>query len=341
MPERTRLAGPIESKLKGKIMNHQLLKGKWSRFPFIPLLLLLFLQYACVSHDQPITLKLAMLPIMDTLPAHVAQEKGYFADENIIVEFLPVGSAPDRDQLIKSGQADGMVNELLSTMFYNSESPEVITVRYARKATPEFPHFYILAAPGSGITSVEEVIGQEIGVSEATIIEYSTDRLLQQAGLSEDAYQTIAVPRIPDRLALLGSGELALANMPDPAAALAIQNGATVVIDDSQYPQYGHSVYTFRKELVDQNPAAVRGFLKAIERAVNDINNDKGQWSNLLSEKNLVPPPLLGNYTVPDFPTAGVPSEEQWDDMVQWAQDKGYLSVDLDYTPSVNSSYLP
>ncbi len=324
-------------------MNLKLRKNKWPGLHFMitPLLLLLFLMSACASQDQPATLKLAMLPIMDTLPAHVALEKGYFADENLVVEFLPVGSAPDRDQLIKSGQADGMVNELLSTMFYNSDSPEVITVRYARIATPEFPHFYILAAPGSGITSVEDVIGQEIGISEGTIIEYSTDRLLQEAGLNEDDYQTIAVPRIPDRLALLGSGELALANMPDPAAALAIQNGATVVIDDSKYPQYGHSVYTFRKELVDENPAVIRGFLKAIERAVNDINNDKDQWNDLLSEKNLVPPPLIGSYTVPDFPTAGVPTEEQWDDMLQWAQEKGYLSGDVDYASSVNSSYLP
>jgi NitT/TauT family transport system substrate-binding protein len=311
------------------------------RYFMILLLALLILLSACDGKEEPTTLKLALLPIMDTLPAHVAQEQGYFADENLVVQFLPVGSAPDRDQLIKSGQADGMVNELLSTMFFNSDSPEVITVRYARKATPEFPHFYVLAAAGNDINNPEGVKGQEIGISEGTIIEYSTDRLLQEAGLSEGDYQTIAVPRIPDRLALLGSGELAAANMPDPAAALAIQNGATVIVDDSSYPQYGHSVYTFRKELIDENPEAIRSFLKAIERAVEDINSDKSQWRDLLSEKNLVPPPLLGSYTVPDFPEAGLPTVEQWDDMLQWAKDKGYLSTDLDYSASVNNSFLP
>ena len=323
------------------MISKQLYRNRTGFHPMILVLVLILLLTACGGKDEPVTLKLAMLPIMDTLPAHVAQEQGYFADENLVVEFLPVGSAPDRDQLIKSGQADGMVNELLSTMFYNSDSPEVITVRYARKATPEFPHFYILAASDSGINTVEDVVGREIGISEGTIIEYSTDRLLQEAGLSAGDYKTIAVPRIPDRLALLGSGELAAANMPDPAAALAIQSGATVVIDDSSYPQYGHSVYTFRKELIDENPAAVRGFLNAIERAVNDINNDKNKWSDLLSEKSLVPPPLIGSYSVPDFPTAGLPTEDQWNDMLKWAQEKGYLSDDLEYADSVNDSYLP
>src|SRR5210317_1914244 len=149
-------------------------KGYYSLLVFLALLLL----SACGGQDEPQKLKLAMLPIMDTLPAHVAQEQGYFSDENLVVEFLPVGSAPDRDQLIKSGQADGMVNELLSTMLYNRESPEVVTVRYARKATPEYPHFFILAAANSNITSPDELRGTEIGISEGTIIEYSTDRLL-------------------------------------------------------------------------------------------------------------------------------------------------------------------
>jgi NitT/TauT family transport system substrate-binding protein len=296
---------------------------------------------ACSSNDAPTTLRLAMLPIMDTLPAHVAETQGYFAEENLEVEFIPVGSAPDRDQLVKSGQADGMVNELLSTMYYNSDSPEVTTIRYARRATPDYPHFFVLAAANSNINNPEDLANVEIGISEGTIIEYSTDRLLQAAGLQPESYGSIAVPRIPDRLALLGSGELQAANMPDPAAALAIQNGAKVVIDDGSFPEYGHSVYTFRKEIIDSNPDAIRGFLRAIEKAVNDVNNNKGEWSDLLSEKGLVPPPLLEQYEVPDFPTAGVPSQDQWDDMMQWALEKGYLSQPLDYAGSVDESYLP
>jgi NitT/TauT family transport system substrate-binding protein len=81
--------------------------------------------------------------------------------------------------------------------------------------------------------------------------------------------------------------------------------------------------------------------LKAIERAVADINRNKNKWRDLLSENNLVPPPLLGSYTVPDFPEASVPSEEQWNDMLQWAIDKGYITTTSDYTTSVNDSFLP
>ena len=63
--------------------------------------------------EAPVTLKIVALPILDALPIFVAQDQGLFAKNNVTVEFIPAGSAPERDQLIASGQADGMVNEVL------------------------------------------------------------------------------------------------------------------------------------------------------------------------------------------------------------------------------------
>ncbi|MEK7809805.1 MAG: ABC transporter substrate-binding protein, partial [Chloroflexota bacterium] len=38
----------------------------------------------------PVSIKIAMLPILDALPFYVAQEKGYFNDQKLKVEFVPV-----------------------------------------------------------------------------------------------------------------------------------------------------------------------------------------------------------------------------------------------------------
>jgi NitT/TauT family transport system substrate-binding protein len=272
---------------------------------------------------------------------YVAQQEGYFEEENLTVEFINAPSASQRDQIIQSGEADGMINELLSTLFYNRDGQEIVVLRNARVATPEFPQFRILAAANSGITTPEQLKGKEIGISEATIIEYSTDRLLEAEGFTAPDINTIAVPGIPDRMALLNSGELPAANLPDPLSSLAIQSGAVVIVDDSQHPQYGHSAISFDRNFVDEHPEAVRGFLRAIEKAVAEINKDKDQFSNLLSEQSLVPEPLLESYTVPDFPAASVPPESQWNDILQWAQAKGYIEGNLKYGDSVDASYLP
>ncbi|MCF6278355.1 MAG: ABC transporter substrate-binding protein [Anaerolineales bacterium] len=290
---------------------------------------------------EPVTLKIAVLPIMDALPMFVAESEGLFEANGVNVEFIPVASAPERAQIMQAGQADGTVNEILSVMFFNKESVQMQAVRFAHKATPEHAHFYILAAGSSGITDVAGLKGVDIGVSQGTIIEYLTYRLLEAEGFSADEISTLAVPRIPDRLALLGSGEMQAGVLPDPLGPLAEQSGAVTVLDDRNAPNYGASVISFRSAVIEENPEAIQAFLVAIEEAVTRINANPSQYTGLLAEKKLVPPPLMESYQIPIFPTAGVPSEADWNDALDWAQSQGLLDVDVAYSDSINADLLP
>ncbi len=305
-------------------------------------LLLLILLSACQLYrpPQPITVRVGVLPILDVLPIYVAEAQGYFPKE-IKLEIIPVASAAERDQLMAAGQLDVIVNDLLSVALYNKEKPTVLVVRTARAATPSFPQFYILASPKSEIKTVEDLKGVAIGISEATIIQYVTERLLQAEGLKPEEIKEVPVPRIPDRMAALASGDLKAATLPDPMALLAMQQGARLILDDSRHPFYSLSVYSFRKDFAQKHPEAVRAFLQAIEKAVKDINSDKTRWAGLLVEKKLVPPALTGSYTIPDFPTASVPKKEQWDDVIDWAIGKGLIQVRLAYEDSVKAEFLP
>ena len=204
-----------------------------------------------------------------------------------------------------------------------------------------YGHFFILASGQSGINTPEGLKNVEIGVSQGTVIEYVTERLLQAEGLSANEILTLPVPKIPDRMALLASGELKAGTLPDPLGALAVQSGAVIVMDNSAHPEYGFSIYSFRKDVIDAQPNAIKGFLAAIEEAVKLINADPTRYTNILSEAKIVPAPLLEAYKVPPFPAAGVPTEAEWNDALNWAKGKGMLNVDVSYVDSVNSSLLP
>lgn len=309
------------------------------------LLVLPFALAGCGGGPAPaqmqVRIRIGVLPILDALPMYVAEAQGYFAENGLEVVFVPVASAAERDQLMQAGQIDAMINDLISTLLYNQDQVSILAVRFARTATTDFPQYRILAAAGSGITSVQDLAGVEIGISEGTVIEYTTYRLLEAEGLTLEDIRTVAVPRIPDRLSLLASGELQAANLPDPLSSLAIQGGATVVVDDSAHPQYGNSLISFRKDFVAGQAQAVRSFLAAIEAAVADINADKAAWEDLLVEKELIPAPLVGSYTLPDFPTASVPSQAQFEDVLEWALDRGLVESPLEYGQSVDASFLP
>jgi NitT/TauT family transport system substrate-binding protein len=303
---------------------------------------LVFLLSACAAQPKTVgTLKMAVLPIIDTLPMYVAQQEGLFAKQGVSVEFIPVASAPERDQLLAVGGADGTINETLAVMLFNKESVQMQVVRYALRPTEGNGHFFIVASGQSAISSVEGLKGIEIGVSQGTVIEYVTERLLQADGFSSDEIKTIAVPKIPDRMALLASGKLKAGVMPDPLASLVVSQGGVIVADDSSHPEYGFSVISFRKSVIDTNFEAIQGFLAALEEATALVNADPAKYKNVLSEQKLVPPPLIESYKAPVFPTAGVPTEAEWIDALNWLKEKGILMTDVSYGDSVNPSLLP
>ena len=291
--------------------------------------------------QQPVTLRIAVLPILDAFPMHAAQQLGLYEKHGVKVELIPVGSAPERDQLIASSQADGMLNEALSSMIYNQDQVQVQILRFARAATTDTPLFSILASGNSGISDLEGLKGIPIGISEGTIIDYLTDRLLEAEGFTSSEIETVAVPKISDRMALLGSGELKAAMLPEPLSYLGIQQGAKLIINDTSHPEYSYSTIAFRKPIIDQNPQAIKAFLAAIEEATIEINKDPNQWKQLMVELKLLPASLAESFQVPTFTTAGVPSESQWLDVLAWAKMKGMTDKDIPYQDSVNANFLP
>jgi len=307
----------------------------------VVMLSLFILLSACAPQATAGTLKIAVLPIIDTLPMYVAQQEGLFTKHGVNVELIPVASAPERDQLLAAGGADGTINETLAVMLFNKEKVQMQVVRYALRPTEGSGHFFILASAKSGISSTDGLKGVEIGVSQGTVIEYVTERLLQADGFASDEIKTIAVPKIPDRMALLASGELQAGVMPDPLASLVVSQGGVIVADDSSHPEYGFSVISFRKDVIDANPQSIEGFLAAIEEATGLLNADPAKYKNVLSEQKLVPPPLLEAYRAPVFPTGGVPTAAEWRDALNWLKEKGILTVDVSYEDSVNASFLP
>lgn len=287
------------------------------------------------------TLRIGVLPILDALPMYVAEAQGYFKDAGITVTFVPVASAAERDQLMQAGQIDGMINDLISTVLYNKDTQKITIVRFARTATPDAAQYSILAAKGSGITKVSDLKGVEIGISEATVIAYTTDRLLQAEGLASADIKTTNIPKIPDRLQLLASGQLKAANLPEPTASLAVQQGAVVIVDDHTHTDFGNSVISFSVATLSAKPNTVKKFLAAIEKATADVNLSPDKFSTLLSDKKLVPAPLIGKYTLPKFPAASVPTEAQFKDVLAWMKDKNLISADVPYSKLVDANYLP
>jgi NitT/TauT family transport system substrate-binding protein len=287
------------------------------------------------------TLRLAVIPVLDTLPLYIAEQNAYFEEAGVDVEFIPVASPVERDQLIVTGEADGMITDVPGVALFNQDETRVQIVYTTRVSLPEGPIFRLLAAPNSDITSPADLAGVPIGVSEGTIIEYLTFRMLEAEGVSDIA--TEPVPAIPVRFQLLMAGELKAATLPDPLAQAAIQLGAKLITDDSQFAEseIAQSVLVFSAKFIDENPELVSGFILAWDKAVAELNADPEAYRALFLERVQVPEPVQATYAIPAFPQALITSESVWEDTLAWMESQDLLESAPAYEDSVNPAFVP
>lgn len=286
------------------------------------------------------TLRIGVLPITDVVPFYIADAQGYFKQQGLSVELVPVSSAAERDQLMATQQIDGELNDLVSTVLFNAQSPKIKIVRKARQAFPNSAEYWILTSQDSPIKSAQDLKGKEIAISQNSVIEYVTQRLLEAEGLSAADIKTTNVPAIPTRLQLLQQNQVAAATLPDPLASLAILQGARIVVDDTKHPDYSISVISFRVDIVAQRADDIKKFLAAYDQSINDIRTKPDQFRNILIDKSRVPDALKDKYQFPPFPDPSIPTQAQWDDVVKWAMDKNLISAPVSFDSSVDSGFV-
>jgi NitT/TauT family transport system substrate-binding protein len=332
----------VSSVYPWQILIKEFMKTTWKTLPLFILAALAVNLLGCASPVPADTtpVRIAVLPIVEGLPLYAAQNGGFFEKQGLKVEFIPTSSAAERDQLIAAGQADATINDLLAVALFNRDSIQLQVVRFAHVSAPGAPMYVIAAAPGSGIKNVKDLAGVEIGISQGSIIDYVTNRMLTGSGLAPDQVKTVAVPKIPDRMALLLSGQVKAATLPQPFATIAIQQGAVPVVDDTQFPGLGNSVVSFSKKFIDEHPQSVRNFVIALDQAAADVNANPEKYRSLLAKYNVVPENILAGFTIPKFPGDSLPTAQQFDDVVAFAQEHQLIAAPVKFSDSVNGSFI-
>jgi hypothetical protein len=106
---------------------------------------------------QPETLRMALLPVLDVLPFHVADQNGYFEELGVDVVLIPVKSAQERDTLMQAGEIDGMLTDLVSPLIASVRS-----LGAGRRAV--FRFVYLPACLPAVLTSLRVSVGTAIAV---------------------------------------------------------------------------------------------------------------------------------------------------------------------------------
>jgi len=301
-------------------------------------LILSILFIATTVHAED--LKIGLLQIEDSVPFYVAQEEGFFTQEGINVELIPFLSALERDSALTAGAIDGAISDPIGAILLDKGQGRIKITSLGLGKTPAEGVFAILSAPNSGIETIAGLKNTEIAVSNSTIIEYVTDRLLEAQGFSGDEVRKIEVKKMPIRMQMLLSGSVKAATLPEPLASIAAGKGAHILIRDTDTGQsLSQTVIIFRSETLIESKEAVASLFRAYGRAVDAINGTPDTYRSLVVEKGRIPPFMAKDYPIATYPAPEPFSRELYEPAASWLAGKG-LVEHVPYEDIVATDYM-
>lgn len=281
----------------------------------------------------PVKVRIGTLTTEDALPLWVAERDGLFKKAGLEVSITVFQSAQERDAALTAGAIDGFMGDMIAAVALRAGGVPVKVTTIMLGATPKEGRFGIVVAPGSKITSLEQLADVPVATSSGTIQEYVLDGLMGQAGMSLEQVKKEEVKKVPVRFELLMTGKLQAAALPEPFLSLAEKQGATLIADDTEGANLSQTVLVFSEKYLDDavGAAAVEQVLGVWDEAVAVVNKDPGSFRALLVEKARIPKPLESTYAVNTYPKHQLPGEDQVSDVLSWMKGAGLLTKDVTY----------
>lgn len=279
-------------------------------------------------------LTIGVLPDLDSIPLIIAEQNGYFEESGAKIKIETFKSAKDRDSALQSGNLDGAISDMLAAAFAAEGGFDV-------KMTSKTDGSYkLLVNADKGIDSFDKLKGKDIAISQNTIIEYATDMMLKEANLKAGDVEKIAIPQMPVRLEMLQNGKVAAATLPEPLASSAIKNGA-ILLNSSDKLGINPGVLLFTTKATKDKSEEIKAFYKAYNKAVDYLNKeDKSKYIDGLIEKAGFPADVKDVLVLPKYSKAVLPSEKDFENVINWLTEKNLIKNGYKYDDLVNSEFV-
>lgn len=268
----------------------------------------------------------------DILPMWVAEDEGLFAEAGIDATVQTFQSATELIAAVNAGEVDyAMTDPMVTASIYASGTD--VQIEWVTLGTTAAQGRFGIMTADSSIKSLKDLAGVEIGVGSNTILEYVMDRLMEDAGVSDDQIKVSELQKLPVRYQAMASGQVKAAALPASLLALGESAGYTVVADDTQGDNISQSVMIARSEVVQgESGEATLSALKSVwDKAAQEINVAPANYRSLLASKANLSDELATSYELSEYPACQLPTQEQVDDVLSWMKKKGYLADGVAY----------
>ena len=283
----------------------------------IPTLMLAGCSTSSTSPEETLSLKIGVMPAVDTAPIYLAEEKGYFDELGLDLTIELFNNASDRQTALQTHAIDGAMTDLIAVATN-------INGGFDLKATTLTDGvFPVLVRAGYEETPEIKVAMMEVSVSNFLIDEWLGD---------DYTIEKVFINDIPARLEMIKSGQVDMGLFPEPMASNGAANGD---LEKRIYtPEDGicPNVMAFTDKALTEKEEAIARFHEGYNKAAQDLMENPDEARTLLIEKLNLNPAIQDDIILPTYSLAHLPEEAYIQKIMDWSSET--LNQELNLVPS-------
>jgi len=302
-----------------------------------------------VAHE-PMSVRAGKLGVLGEAGELLAHSQGYFAQQELTVEFVNVDPSTVVAALT-SGQIDVAGLGVEASVFNAIQRGVDLRIVAALAASePQANGAFLVVRKDlidSGkIRTYADLKGLNIGIPvPASSAEYVVARTMEAGGLALSDAHLVVLP-FPAMVAALGTQAIDVAVLAEPLATVAVQNGSGVKWKGlaDVVPGFQQTVVAYTPQFAAQRDLATR-WMTAYLRGVRDYNDafrknvHRPQTVEALAGALSINPTLFDGMGFMHIHPDGKVNLASMEDVMRWYVKMGYLSSPVDVARSVDPSF--
>lgn len=209
------------------------------------------------------TLRIAATRAPVSLPLYVAQQRGFFADEQLEVALIDCVGGTRCLRQLRDGKADLATTSEMPVVLQAFAQPDVAIIATLVHASDNLK---LIARRASGVTRSEELDGRRVGVIAGTAAQYLLETHLLNIGVDPRRVATVAL-QPEDTLAALKSGRIDAVAVWEPFGYAALHGADAVGLRLPFSGSYIESYNLVARRALFVHDDELARLLRAIERA--------------------------------------------------------------------------
>ena len=255
------------------------------------------------------TVRVGYVPVLVYAPLYVGIERGYFKDEGITIESLPIQGGSEAVVQLAAGNFDAALGGAGAGLFNAAArgvSFAIVAPMHSERPPVSSP-LVISAKRVNEIKSIADLKGKKVSINATgAATEYWLAQALAKGGLTMNDIQLTTVP-FPQVPAALESGALDAGILGEPLATINQQQGLVAILSNDFIDGFYATYLYMGDSLLKQKPELAAGFMRAYLRACRDMQGNymTPEIAQIVEKYTKVPAAVVEKAALPQYNADG------------------------------------